>query len=355
MGEKGKPILSRVTGVDRIRVLPINKTVYDIEVADNHNFFANGALVHNSATPYREDGRSDYIFALTGFPIGLDWRVLIELGLIIEPEITLYLCGTYDQKRKKLGELIQDIQKTLIYCFSIDMGKRLSKQFEIPFVYGDTPVKERLQIIKSSHVTIVSAAMGEGISVRNIERTITYNFLFGSRQEETQFFGRLLHGKEKGKHVIMMTDEEYERYGKRLYGIQEKGFKIQIVRVGTGKSTSVSSPMKRRSSPKISTPVPIRTTEPMRVGVADDTVQLPLFDERDGFSSKMVLEILRSGYAKAKSGLTLGEIKVVLDHSGIKYGTYTNFKNAVSGLYNRKDRPIARRKDGNKRRYFIVE
>ena len=314
-----------------------------------------------SATPYREDGRSDYIFALTGFPIGLDWKVLIDLGLIIEPEITLYLSNNYTQKRRKLAELLRDPLKTLIYCFSVKEGKSLSREFSIPFVYGDTPVKERLEIVKNSHQTIVSSAMGEGISVRDIQRTVTYNFLFGSRQEETQFFGRLLHGVEKGSHVILMTDDEYERYGKRLYGIQEKGFKIAVIRVGG--SVRASRPKSRpKPRPRLETRARIDTVFPAshfksgkdKPALIVDRTQYPLLDERDEFGREMVLQILRSDFAKSKGGLSVGEIRDVLDHHQVKYGGYNKFKDAIRTFYNHKDRLMSRRKDGNKRRYFVT-
>lgn len=29
-----------------------------------------------SASPYREDDRTEYIFALTGMPVGIDWQDL---------------------------------------------------------------------------------------------------------------------------------------------------------------------------------------------------------------------------------------------------------------------------------------
>ena len=312
-----------------------------------------------SATPYREDGRSDYIFALTGFPIGLDWKVLIDLGLIIEPEITLYLSANYAQKRKKLAELLRDPVKTLIYCFSVKEGKSLSREFSIPFVYGDTPVKERLQIVKNSHQTIVSSAMGEGISVRDILRTITYNFLFGSRQEETQFFGRLLHGAEKGKHVILMTDDEYERYGKRLYGIQEKGFKIAVIRVGGSVRASRPKPAPRSRPPaRLDTPIPVSHFRSEKVEpkvTVDKSHQYPLLDERDEFGREMVLKILRSDFTKREGGLSIGQIREVLDHHQVKYGSYSKLKDSIRTFYNHKDRRISRRKVGNKRRYFITE
>lgn len=357
MDRKGKPIKARVTGIDKIRVLPINERVYDLEVADNHNFFANGVLVHNSATPYREDGRSDYIFALTGFPIGLDWRVLIDLGLIIEPEITLYLSSNYAQKRKKLAELLRDPVKTLIYCFSVQEGKSLSREFSIPFVYGDTPVKERLEIIKNSHQTIVSSAMGEGISVRNIQRTMTYNFLFGSRQEETQFFGRLLHGAEKGKHVILMTDDEYERYGKRLYGIQEKGFKIAVIRVGGSARGSKPRPAPRprsqvREIREVREVVNI-TPAKLAKAVVNQSHKYPFLDERDDFSDGMILTILRSDYAKDERGLTVSQIKKILDHYHVNYGKWHKIRNTIRKLYD--NRKVGAKREGKARRYFMTE
>ena len=39
-----------------------------------------------SGSPYREDGRVNYIIALTGFPIGLAWEKFFELGIIKKPK-----------------------------------------------------------------------------------------------------------------------------------------------------------------------------------------------------------------------------------------------------------------------------
>jgi len=322
------------------------------------NFFSRAATIDTmyraglSATPYREDGRTDYIIALTGWPVGLDWRVLIELGLIGEPEITLFLCENYRQKRDKIAELLQDPQKTLIYSFGLDLGKSLSMEFDIPFVHGSTPVKDRLEIIRNSQTTIISSAGREGLSIRDLERTITYNFLFGSRQEETQFFGRLLHGEDEGHHILMMTDEEYEKYGKRIYGIQEKGFKIQIVRSGharTVKSRGVpkQSTAKRRAEPRQARLAPSKEV------VAENTSKIPFLDERDDFGKKMILQILSSDFARENGGLTLGEIRQVLDHNHIKYKSKRYVKTVVTGLYD--TRKLAARRDGTKRRYFRKE
>ena len=241
----------RIVPIKKIEKKHINKKVYDFSSDPSHIFIANGSLTHNchhlpanvfskfstirakyriglSGSPYREDGRTDYIFALTGFPIGLSWDNLIELGVIEKPDIRLYIFTHWRDKEKKLQELLSINKKTIVFCDSIPTGKRLSKQYEVPFVYGDT--RDRLEIIKNSETTIVSRVGDEGLSIPDIERIIEFDFLFGSRRQEVQRMGRILHGKSKGEHNILMTEAEYQNYSKRLMGLYEKGFKIEIVR-----------------------------------------------------------------------------------------------------------------------------
>ena len=181
-----------------------------------------------SGSPYREDGRTDYIFALTGFPVGLSWENLIEIGVIEEPDIRLYILSDKRDKIKKIQEIITTRKKTIIFCDSINFGNQMSKTFEIPFVSGSST--KRIEVIEESDVTIVSRVGDEGLSIENIERVIEADFLFGSRRQEGQRMGRLFHGKKKGEHIILMTEKEYEDYSKRLYSIHERGFKIEIIR-----------------------------------------------------------------------------------------------------------------------------
>ncbi len=181
-----------------------------------------------SATPYREDGRTDYIFALTGFPIGLSWDSLIQLGVLEVTDIRLYILSDWRSKENKLKELLAIDKKTIVFCDSISLGNRLSKLFEIPFVSGSTT--KRLEIIKEAEVSIVSRVGDEGLSIADLQRVIEIDFLFGSRRQEGQRLGRLFHGEGKGEHIILMTEKEFQDHGKRLYAIQEKGFKMEIIR-----------------------------------------------------------------------------------------------------------------------------
>jgi hypothetical protein len=54
------------------------------------------------------------------------------------------------------------------------------------------------------------------------------DFLYGSRQQQLQRTGRLMHSEEAERHDIIMTEQEVRDYGKRIWALQEKGFTIKI-------------------------------------------------------------------------------------------------------------------------------
>ena len=141
----------------------------------------------------------------------------------------LYIVDNYNQKLKKLDELLRIPVKTLIFCDSIKLGKQISKRYGIPFIYGES--KGRLKTIRESDVCVVSRVADEGVSVGDIERVIEVAFLAGSRRQESQRFGRLMHSQEKEpQHIIIMTERELQLYQKRLYAITERGFNIEVIR-----------------------------------------------------------------------------------------------------------------------------
>lgn len=181
-----------------------------------------------SASPHREDGREPYIFALTGFPVGLNWEEYMKtVGRKYHP-INVYIVDTFLQKEKKVKELVQMNKKTFIFSDSLDLGARISKQLQVPFVYGET--QNRLELINTNKVCVVSRVADLGISIKDLQHIIEVDFLFGSRQQELQRTGRLMHSEAKNtKHDIIMTKQELEQYGKRLWSLQEKGFTIKIV------------------------------------------------------------------------------------------------------------------------------
>ena len=63
-----------------------------------------------------------------------------------------------------------------------------------------------------------------------IQRVIEFDFLFGSRRQESQRVGRLFHSMQEGEHNILMTYDEFENYKKRIYAIIEKGIEIEWIK-----------------------------------------------------------------------------------------------------------------------------
>ena len=180
-----------------------------------------------SGSPFREDGKENYIFALTGFPIGMSWSDLLKLRIISVPQFRAYVLPDRRAKDRKLDELMRLPLKTIVFCDSLDYGEEISKRLEIPFVYGET--RERLDIIRSSQACVVSRVGDEGLSDLKLERIIEVAFLFGSRMQESQRFGRLMHSERKTQHIILMTRSEYQAYQKRLLAITQRGFKLELI------------------------------------------------------------------------------------------------------------------------------
>jgi len=182
-----------------------------------------------SGSPFREDGRENYIIALTGFPVGMSWEHLIKLKVVKEPTFRVYILKNEREKMRKLEELLQIPMKTIIFCDWIKLGEQISKKFNIPFIYSET--KDRLDIIRKSNTCVVSRVGDEGLSFPDLERVIEIAFLFGSRMQESQRFGRLMHSLQRQpEHIILMTEKEFEAYQKRLYAITERGFRIEYIR-----------------------------------------------------------------------------------------------------------------------------
>mgnify|MGYP000011623034 CR=1 FL=1 len=182
-----------------------------------------------SGSPFREDHREHYIFALTGFPLGVDWTYFVERGIVRKPLCKVYIVSSEKEKFRLLDELLKIPLKTVVFCDLIKLGEKISKRFGIPFVYGAT--KQRLEILRKAQVAVVSRVGDEGVSLPDIERVIEVAFLGGSRMQESQRFGRLMHAlREEPEHIIIMTEKEYEQYHRRLYAIAERGFRIEVVR-----------------------------------------------------------------------------------------------------------------------------
>lgn len=183
-----------------------------------------------SATPYREDGREDLIISLTGVPIGLTWDQFIQSKALRKPRIICKVVTDDRVKLKVLEDLLKVPLKTLIFVELLASGDKIAKRFDVPFVSGET--KNRLEIINKNLVTVVSRVGDEGISIKELERTIEVEFLGKSRRQEAQRAYRLLHSvKKEIAHFVIMTVKELDKFGNRFLALEEKGFRVEYVRV----------------------------------------------------------------------------------------------------------------------------
>jgi len=273
-----------------------------------------------SATPLREDGREEYIFALSGYPVGLGWQYFKQLGIIKSPVCHVWILKSLNAKIRQLEVLLKDEKKTLIFCDGIELGKMIAGRFNLPHVYGATK-EGRLETIESSLATVVSRVADEGVSIPAIERVIEVDFLFGSRRQELQRFTRLLHGFEAGEadHHVLMTMEEYIQNRKRIFSVMDKGFKIQVHREGVSdkviEEARVSLPRRRVPVPASAPSVPVPSLPSLP--------SPPILDERSEVNRDLILMLMRTPYAKAKQGLAVGDIKSILVSSHIKFNYFS--------------------------------
>lgn len=180
-----------------------------------------------TATPYREDGRESFVVALSGFPVGVDWSEFVRRGLIKKPDIEVRIVsGEAEKARVTEAEARSAKGSVIVFCDGLDLGARMAARLKCPHIHGDTD--DRLKTIAASKVTVVSRVGDEGLSVPTLTKTIEIDFLGGSRRQEAQRVGRLLHADKKGEHLCLMTRDEFERFENRFLALEEKGFKVTV-------------------------------------------------------------------------------------------------------------------------------
>ena len=232
-----------------------------------------------SATPFREDGREEYVFALSGKPVGLSWDYFKKLNLIKSPTCHVWIVKNFEAKLRRLEALLQAEKRTIIFSDSLEVGKAIANRFKVPFVSGET--KNNMETIVSNRIVVVSRVGDEGMSLPDIEQFIEVSWLGGSRRQELQRTTRLLHSHtdEQENHVLM-TLEEYLRDRKRLFSIMDKGLKIELHREGVSEkvieehSHDVHAPIRPRVSNSVKEPK-TDIAPPVMIGQSATYTNLP--------------------------------------------------------------------------------
>jgi len=186
-----------------------------------------------TGSPYREDGHINYILALTGYPLGLAWSRFIAQGIITMAQIQVHIVKKPRYKLALLDDLLKrDLGKTMIFSDSLDLGNSIAKKYGLEWIYGAT--KKRIDTIKRNERIVISRVGDEGLSIPELDTIIEVDFMGGSRMQALQRVGRLAHryiqpDQEPAVHHILMTEDELEKYGKRLLAYYDKGYKIDYL------------------------------------------------------------------------------------------------------------------------------
>ncbi len=255
---KGSLILSTYQGYEKLKNIEFGLIVFgECHVLPANTFSRLATLktkyrIGQSASPYREDGRHNLIFALTGFPIGLNWRDLMKILGKKYHDVNVYIVKDDDNKIKLASNLLNKEKKTIIFVNEIALGKRIADKLGIPFIHGAT--QNRIEVAKENRIFVASRVMELGVSLKDLQHIIEVDFLFGSKREEIQRTGRLFHSEKGEQHDIIFTKDEFERYGKRLHGLIEKGFRINLKPQITGNFRLIKPeiPNKNKSSTSLS-------------------------------------------------------------------------------------------------------
>lgn len=180
------------------------------------------------ATPYREDGKNHLIIALTGYAQNMNWpKYMREYGPGYHP-IFVHLVYNQLGKIHKAKSLFNPKKRTMIYSYHIEIGQQIADKLNLTFINAST--ENRIDVMQKNHSFVASSVFTDGISIHDLEQIIEIDFHYGSRQEEMQLSGRLMHSKAKSKaHHIIMTDKEYDDYGKRLLSLEGNGFHVKIL------------------------------------------------------------------------------------------------------------------------------
>ncbi|MDP9287867.1 MAG: DEAD/DEAH box helicase family protein [Thermoproteota archaeon] len=182
-----------------------------------------------SGSPYREDGRSELIYVLSGYPYGSDWDKLFEEGWVKKPEINLHVTSA---KITFLQSLLQTLKgNTIVFSDSLTTGEESSRLTGLPFIYGEHTLKERIEALNKHKRFICSRIFDEGMDIPDVKNIIEIDFLGGSRRQQLQRVGRLMHSLIDGvEYHLLMSPEELQKYERRLYGLYSRQFKVNLVK-----------------------------------------------------------------------------------------------------------------------------
>ena len=213
--------------------------VYDLEMDGHPSFVADGILVHNSATPTRDDGQEPMIKALFGKKIvEISASLLIKLGYLVKPHIFIIKMddkhgdyASYSSIYKHYvadNKVLNDLVVKLVNFFDANKVSNLTlvKQYsqgeyiknahsDLLFIRGDQTKKKRVDALaklRSGEINgcVATTLADEGLDVRRLSAVL----VAGGGKSQTRVYQRIgralrtfkdeVTGKAKDKAIIIL-------------------------------------------------------------------------------------------------------------------------------------------------------
>ena len=218
-----------------------------------------------TATPVRNDGKSEEIFTLIGRPLTSTWEELYDEGWVHRPDVEVrFVPWASDDDRQtyreaegtrkmiaasantaKLTETKHLLDqhaddKILIYSGWTDQGEEYADALGLPFIHGETSHSDREDYYQELRdgdrsAVIVSRVADEGIDLPDVDVVIIASMLGGSKRQGTQRVGRVMRPLGGADAYLLATrgsrEEQYAR--EQMDYLRERGTVVSETTVGT--------------------------------------------------------------------------------------------------------------------------
>lgn len=208
-----------LTGYDEAHFLPGNNA-HRLALIDTKY------RIGTTASPNREDGRARFLDVLVGETADERWADILEARGTPPPPFKVLVVEDVPAKLDVLRRVFDRRRRGLIFVERLVDGEAIGAELDIPFVSSAT--KTKLKILTESRQAVVSRVADHGLDLTDLRFIIEFGFFRGSRMQQLQRYGRLMHSKIRSNYLLLMTRKELSLYYKRLTALEERGIRFAI-------------------------------------------------------------------------------------------------------------------------------
>ena len=201
-----------------------------------------------TGTPYREDGRAGLLDMLIGQGDSASWSEILADRQRPAPPIRVCVVDDQEAKLREAGNRISGRRRGIVFIERISEGRELARRTGLPFIHGETSARRRLEVLRDNRRVIMSRVGDHGLDVQDLQFVVEFGFFRGSRMQQLQRYGRLLHATGRSHYLILMTREEFSRHAKRLSALEEQGLRFRISVIGQGDEHTPKRRTRRRAA-----------------------------------------------------------------------------------------------------------